>query len=167
MKSRLVLFLTALNLAIAQNFSTPRGISIAGFEAFVNSALSSGWNPAGLIKIYDWNIGMSGYYELNSGFKMHSFAVAKRVSEKQSLSFVYSPGSTLEFIFPSNITINIGNTTFKANYDKKIIYSSSYAFGYALKPTEKLSIGLNTNYITKNISETTYKVQTTDSLPNI
>jgi hypothetical protein len=167
MKSRLVLFLTALNLAIAQNFSTPRGISIAGFEAFVNSALSSGWNPAGLIKIYDWNIGMSGYYELNSGFKMHSFAVAKRISERQSLSFVYSPGSTLEFIFPSNITINIGNTTFKANYDKKITYSSSYAFGYALKPTEKLSIGLNTNYITENISETTYKVQTTDSLPNI
>ncbi len=167
MKPRLALFLTALNLAIAQNFSTPRGISIAGFEAFVNSALSSGWNPSGLIKIYDWNIGMSGYYETNSGFRIHSFAIAKRISERQSLSFIYSPGSTLEFIFPSNVTLNIGNTTFKANYDKKITYSSSYAFGYALKPTERLSIGLYTNYITENFSETTYKVQSTDSLPNI
>jgi hypothetical protein len=138
MKPRLVLFLTALNLAIAQNFSTPRGISIAGFEAFVNSALSSGWNPAGLIKIYDWNIGMSGYYELNSGFKMHSFAVAKRVSEKQSLSFVYSPGSTLEFIFPSNITINIGNTTFKANYDKKIIIFIKLCFWIRLETHRKV-----------------------------
>lgn len=167
MRLRLLFLFSALNLAIAQNLTSPQATGMAGFSTFTNSALSFTLNPAGLMRIYDWNIGLTAYLEPNSGTKMHSFGVAKRISENQSIGFLYSPGSTLEFIFPSNITINLGNTTLTAEFNKKISYALNYTLGYALKPTEKIYFGFLTSYLTQTLSETGYKIISTDSLPNL
>ncbi|CUS95762.1 hypothetical protein JGI7_02314, partial [Candidatus Kryptonium thompsonii] len=112
----LVLLFTALNLAVAQNLTSPQATAVAGFSTFVNSALSSTVNPAGLMRIYDWNIGLTGYYKTYSGTKMHSIGIAKRLTETQSLGFIYSPGSSIEFVFPSTVTINIGTSTLRAEF---------------------------------------------------
>ncbi len=167
MKLRLLFLFSALNLAIAQNLTSPQATGMAGFSTFTNSALSFTLNPAGLMRIYDWNIGLTAYFEPNFGTKMHSFGVAKRISETQSVGFLYSPGSMLEFIFPSNITINLGNTTLTAEFSRKITYTSNYTFGYAFKPTEKINLGFSTSYVTQTLLETRYKIISTDSLPNL
>ncbi len=164
MRLRLLSSFIALNLAVGQNLLSPQATAMAGFSAFTNSALSFTLNPAGLIRIYDLNLGLS-YFTTNSTAGMHSFGIAKRISESQSVAFLYSPGSALEFTFPSNITINVGGTILKTEFDKKITYSSNYAFGYAIKPTNKIYLGLSTSYVSQVISETNYKVQPTDSLP--
>jgi len=165
MKLRLILFFTALNLAVAQNLTSPQ--TIAGFSPFVNSVLSSTLNPAGLTRVYDWNVGLMGYYTKHLGSGMHSVGIAKRFNEKQTIGFIYSPGAVLEFIFPSPVSINIGNSILNAEFQRKIVYSSNYAFAYALKLSNETSIGLSTRYISQNFFETDYKIQSTDSLPNI
>lgn len=167
MKLRLLFLFSALNLAIAQNLTSPQATGMAGFSTFTNSALSFKLNPAGLMRIYDWNIGLTAYFEPNFGTKMHSFGIAKRITENQSIGFLYSPGSTLEFILPSNITIDIGDTKLTAEFSRKITYASNYTLGYALKPIEKIYLGLSTSYITQTFSETEYKIISTDSLPNL
>lgn len=165
MKLRLVLFFTALNLAVAQNFTSSQATATAGFSPFVNSILSSLLNPAGLIRIYDWNIGLTGYYSNYSGIKMYSLGMAKRLNHLHSIGFIYSPGAVLELIFPSTLSINIGNSIIKAEAQQKITYLSNYALLYAFKPIDKISVGLSTEFISQSLSETVYKVQLTDSLP--
>ena len=163
----LVLLFTALNLAVAQNLTSPQATAVAGFSTFVNSALSSTVNPAGLMRIYDWNIGLTGYYKTYSGTKMHSIGIAKRLTETQSLGFIYSPGSSIEFVFPSTVTINIGTSTLRAEFQRKITYSSNYTLTYALKLSNKISLGSSVQYISQNLVETGYKIQPTDSLPQV
>lgn len=167
MKLRLLFLFSVLNLAIAQNLTSPQATGMAGFSTFTNSALSFKLNPAGLMRIYDWNIGLTAYFEPKFGTKMHSFGVAKRITENQSIGFLYSPGSTLEFIFPSNITINLGNTNLTAEFSRKITYASNYTLGYALKPAEKIYLGFSTSYVVQTLLETGYKIISTDSLPNL
>lgn len=165
MKLRLILFFTALNLAVAQNFTSSQATATAGFSPFVNSVLSSLLNPAGLIRIYDWNIGLTGYYSNYSGIKMYSLGIAKRLNHLHSIGFIYSPGAVLELIFPSTLSINTGNSIIKAESQQKITYSLNYALMYAFKPLDKISVGLSTQFISQSLSETVYKVQFTDSLP--
>ncbi len=169
MKLRLLAILTAFNLvgAVAQNLTSPQATAMSGFSVFTNSALSFTLNPAGLTRIYDWNIGLTGYYQSNAGTKMSSFGIAKRVSENQSVGFMYSPGSKIEFIFPSNITIKSGDVILNAEFDRKIDFSSDYALGFGWRLNDKLQLGFSTNYINQKFSETKYNVKATDSLPHI
>lgn len=169
MKLRLLVFLTAFNLVkiLAQNLTSPQATAMSGFSVFTNSALSFVLNPAGLTKIYDWNIGLTGYYQSNAGTKMLSFGIAKRISENQSIAFMYSPGSKIELLFPSNITIKSGDLILNVEFDKKIDFSSNYGLGWALRLNDKLKIGISSNYINQTFSETRYNIQPTDSLPHI
>ncbi len=168
MKLRLfVLFFTALNLAVTQNLTSPQATAVASFSTFANSALSSAVNPAGLMRIYDWNIGLTGYYKIYSGTKMHSIGIAKRLTETQSLGFIYSPGSSIEFVFPSILSINIGNSILNAEFQRKITYSANYTLAYALRLSNKISLGSLIQYISQNLIETGYKIQPTDSLPQV
>ncbi len=169
MKLRLFVILTAFNLVkiSAQNLTSAQATAMPGFSVFTNSALSFSLNPAGLTKIYDWNIGLTSYYQSNAGTKMLSFGIAKRISENHSVGFMYSPGSKIEIIFPSNITIKSGDLILNAEFDKKINLASNYSLGWALKLNDKLKIGLSSNYINQTFSETKYNVQSTDSIPRI
>lgn len=165
MKLRLILFSIGLNLVIIQSLISQPMIN--DISTFTNSALSSMHNPAGLIKIYDWNFGIASQYTIGSNLSLHSFGIAKRLNEIQTIGFVYLPGAVLEFIFPSALLINTGNSSLSAEFQQKIVYSSNYALSHAFKLTDKFSIGLSTQHISQEFFETSYKIQLLNSLPNI
>jgi hypothetical protein len=163
-----LLAILAFNIAMAQHLSSPRGVSIAGFTSLPNSALSFEWNPAGLIRISDWNIGISNYLDINQGnMLMQSLSFAKRISYRHSIGFKYSPGTYMEFLFPSNIVINSGGVTLKADFDKKVQYSLNYVAGYSYMLGENLSIGLSAHHYVEKITDAIYEVRGPDTASSV
>ncbi len=147
----------------AQYFSSARGTALAAYSAIVNDPSALDWNPAGLSRISNWELGFTGYFTLtsiNQSLLFHEAVVARKFSPQHSGALRISPSTKLDFSVPTTFIYDDSSAFFITQYDKQISYRERFSAGYAFQPYEKFSVGLSTHYIEESVTDTRYSIDT-------
>jgi hypothetical protein len=140
-----------------QSLSNARSMALAAFGASVKDTRGFDSNPAGLVGIRDWEFTTSTYSAVsNRGFVFQGLTFGKRFLENEAVALQYSPGSLLEFVVPSGLTITTGDSVI--SLDQKVSYSEVFSFGFAHKFSDKLSVGLGGRVRTEKVTDTQYRI---------
>jgi hypothetical protein len=147
--------------AAGQHLSSARGIGLAAFTASSDDLSSLDWNPAGLVLVRDWQVGVTNFLGLASndrsnGLVFHNTGIAKQFLSNNAVGIRYAPGNTSEFIIPSSFTVIDSVTGIQAKVDKQISYAERYALGYGLRFNEDLSFGISARYREEQITDTQF-----------
>jgi hypothetical protein len=146
-------------MASAQHLGSARGIAIGAFTPVVADASAIDWNPAGLTGIRDWEITGGNYFESRggeSGLLFHGAGLGKRLAPEHAAALRVTPGLTLELAVPSKFVV--GDSSFTAEYEKEISYRDVFAFGYAFRPGQELSLGASAHFLEEKVTDTEYAI---------
>jgi hypothetical protein len=112
----------------------------------------------------DWELlGTTYYAPLGNGrtTTLELVGLGKRFAEAHAAALRLSPGMALDFIVPSEFSVNDSTSSFVTTFDKKISYTESYAFGYAVRAFHGLSLGVSAHYLDEKVTGTEYSVDST------
>lgn len=154
-----LIMLASAQIARAQHLSSARGVAVGAFTNFTNDINSIDWNPACLIYIKDWEFNATNFITTSgpAGITLQSIGVGKKFFNNHSAAIRYSPGSVLEFIIPTTLSIiDTNGNSITTKFDKKISFIQSYSLGYGYHLTDKLSLGFSARFIDTKVSDTKY-----------
>src|ERR1041385_6688034 len=157
----LVIVMLAHNTTYSQHLSSARAIGMAASTSLAEGLNALDWNPAGLIRLKDWDLEATSFYPLKGTDRSVSFqmiGIGKRFVTDHAAALRLSPGSTLEFIVPS--TFKFQNSTPPISFDKKISYLERYALGYAFRMGDYVTLGMSAHYLEQEVTDTRYSVDT-------
>ncbi len=149
----------SIQIARAQHLSSARGIGVGAFTNFTTDINSIDWNPAGLIYIKDWEFNITNFIPTSHPAKLslQSIGIGKNIFNDHSAAVRYSPGSVLEFIIPTTLSIiDTNGNSITTKFDKKISFNQSYSLGYGYQITDELSLGFSARFIDTKVSDTKY-----------
>ncbi len=159
-----MIFFTAMitisNKLIGQNLNSARGTALGANITTSEYIYSIEWNPACLITLNDWSIGLSNFLNTSSNsnnLTLYSMGIGKRFFLNQAAAILYSPGKRLRFVVPSTFSVydSAGNAI-TTKFNQRITMSQLYSFGYAYGIDDDISIGLNGRYFENEIEDTRY-----------
>ncbi len=147
----------------SQHLGSARAIGTGANTAMSGDIHAIDWNPAGLIKLKDWDLETTVAFPMNDdsrSLSFHSSSIGKRFMTDHAAAFRISPGLILEFVVPSTFKFEDSTTSFVTNFDRKISYAEKYALGYAFRVTDEVSVGLSAHYLEERVSDTKYSIDT-------
>jgi hypothetical protein len=153
----------SMTVTYAQHLGSARGTAMAAFTAPASDAMAIDWNPAGLIRVNDWELSVSGFSTISSSSpttSFHSAALARRFGADHAAAFRISPGHALEFLVPSTIVVGDSSNPLVTTFDKRINYYERYSLGYSFRPVEDISFGVDARFLEEQITDTKYSVDT-------
>jgi hypothetical protein len=143
----------------AQSLITARQIGLAAYGAAVRDSRGFSVNPAGLVRIRDWDFAATTYASPSlgqDGFVFHGLTFGKRFLENEAAAFQYSPGTTMKFVVPP--TINIDPPNNPTSNDREIQYSEPFSIGAAHRFVKEFSVGLGARFRRETLTQTTYEI---------
>ncbi|MDL1892396.1 hypothetical protein FBQ87_05840, partial [Sphingobacteriales bacterium CHB3] len=121
-----------LSNTYGQSLFSARATAVGAYAPFVGDTRGFVSNPAGLVGLRDWEFTTSTYFaRSDNGFVFHGLALGKRFLDDFAVGVQYSPGSLLEFLIPSGLSINTGDSV--VSLDKRVSYSEDFAIGFAYR----------------------------------
>jgi hypothetical protein len=165
--SVVIMTFVSIHILSSQHFTSARAMAMGAFTALASDADAIDWNPAGLTGIPDWELlGTSYYTPLGNGrtAALELVGLGKRFAEAHAASLRVSPGMTLDFVVPSEFSLKDSTSSFVTTFDKKISYTESYAFGYAIRALRDLSIGVSAHFLDEKVTDTEYAVDSTGTI---
>lgn len=124
-----------------QSLFSARATAIGAYAPFVNDTRGFANNPAGLVGLRDWEFTTSTYIaQSEGGFVFHGLTFGKRFYDDYAVAVQYSPGSLLEFLVPSGLTVNTGDSVI--SLDKKATSFSTKLITLATFPMAVLSASI-------------------------
>jgi len=142
--------------AHTQTLFTARALALGAYSASVNDLRGFDINPAGLVGIRDWDFNTSTYGSISGGFNGFVFqglSFGKRFLENDAVAIQYSPGSLLEFVFPTSVTLEGSATT---SVDRRVEYSEPFSIGYGHRISDQLAAGVAARLRAEKVTETEY-----------
>ena len=156
---------TGHHILSAQHFTSARAAAMGAFTALAGDVNAVDWNPAGLTGVPEWEVlGTSYYSPLGNGrtATIQLVGLGKRFAGgDHAASLRLSPGSVMDFVLPSEFSFRDSTSSFVTTFDKKISYAETYAFGYALRISRDLSLGVATHFLEQKVTDTEYSVDST------
>lgn len=152
-------------LAQAQSLTDARSVGMGAYFPAVSDARDFPLNPAGLVRIRDWDLNVSTYLTPGAqpvGFVFHEIAVGKRFLGDEAFAFRYAPGSSVRFVIPPVVTF--GDATTPASNDREITYDENFALGYAHRFSQNLSAGIGARVRREEVTDTRYQIITRDTI---
>ncbi|MBX2990412.1 MAG: transglutaminase domain-containing protein [Bacteroidetes bacterium] len=146
-----------LSNTYGQSLFGARATALGAYAPFVTDTRGFVSNPAGLVGLRDWEFTTSTYIaRSDNGFVFHGLALGKRFLDDFAIGVQYSPGSLLEFLVPSGLSINTGDSV--VSLDKRVAYSEDLAIGLAYRFDEDFSAGIGGRVRREKVSDTQYKL---------
>lgn len=158
-----VVMMMLTSTTYGQHLSSARGTAFGAYTAMSTGTSSLDWNPASLVFVRDWELSLSNYVPIltkTSGIVLHSATLTKRFLGDHAVSLRYSPGKALEFVVPTTFQFADSNVVVETTFDQKILYEEPYALGYAYRVSGHFSVGFSGRFMTENVSDTKYFVDT-------
>lgn len=150
-----------LSNTYGQSLFSARATAVGAYAPFVADTRGFVSNPAGLVGLRDWEFTTSTYFaRSDNGFVFHGLALGKRFLDDFAVGVQYSPGSLLEFLIPSGLSINTGDSV--VSLDKRVSYSEDFAIGFAYRFDGDFSVGIGGRIRREKVSDTQYKL-----IPNV
>ncbi len=147
----------------SQSLKSARATSVAGYSVFSEGIGSLDWNPAGLVKLKDWQIEASYFAPMfgsTRSVSLHTVAAGKRFLNDHAAAMQLTPGNVLEFVVPSTFVIQDSSNPVVSTYDKTINYTERYSLGYAVRLNDELALGFSARFLETKITDTKYSVDT-------
>lgn len=146
-----------LSQTYGQSLLSARAVALGIHGAFVNDTRGFTANPAGLVGIRDWEFTTSTYTARSAdGFVFHGLTFGKRFLDDEAVAFQYSPGSLIEFIVPSGVSISTGDSV--VSLDQKISYTEDFAFGFAHRFAGDFAMGISARMRQEKVTDTEYRL---------
>jgi hypothetical protein len=157
---------TSLSMALppsipAQHLGSARAVGIGAATAFARDLYALDWNPAGLVNMRDWTLSATDYLSSSgpsNSFSFQSAGVGRRFSIDHAAALSVSPGTSIEFVVPSTLSIPDSTRSGVIQFDQKISYNERYSLGYAFRPHADIALGLSLHFLEEKVSETKYAV---------
>lgn len=146
----------------AQSLSDARSLGLAAYSTSVNDGRGYLANPAGLVDMRDWSFNTTTNLLTagkTRGFVFQGFSLARRFLENHAVVVQYSPGTSLEFVFPTSLVLGSGGEP--VSFDKRVSYDEHFSFGYAYRPLTELSVGVSTRSRKSTITDSQLSTQDT------
>jgi hypothetical protein len=142
----------------AQPLLSPRAVGLGAYGASVKDSRDFVANPSGLVGMKDWDFNATTYVPASSGtgggFVFGGFGAGKRFLEDHALAAQYTPGTLLEFVLPSTISVNgVGIAS-----DIKISYAEPAAAAYAYRFSQRFSAGVEGRFRTQTVNDPRYEL---------
>jgi hypothetical protein len=153
------------SLADAQSFSDARSLAIGAMPAAVRDTREFPTNPAGLVRLRDWELSLGTYTDIStaqSGFVFQGLTIGRRFLENDAAAFRYTPGSELTFVIPP--VLFIGETNTPASSDREITYREPYALAYAHRISGQFSVGIGARNRLERVLDTRYQIIIRDTI---
>ena len=144
----------------AQTLFNPRAIALGAYSAVVNDARGFDINPAGIVGIRDWDFSTATYAFTSGatgGFVFQGLSFGKRFLQDNAVAAQYSPGTSLEFLLPTN---PIHNTSGPVSFDKRIKYEERFALSYARKFSDLFAAGIGVRSREETVTDAQYQLDT-------
>lgn len=168
MGRRGVLLIGALMVQVpahAQSYGDARSLAIGAMTAAVRDTREFAANPAGLVRMRDWDLTIGSYTDpsgVGSGFIFQGLAIGKRFLEHDAAAFRYTPGASLSFIVPP--VLSLGDQNLPESADREITYREPYAVAYAHRFSEAFSIGIAARNRQEKVVDTRYQLIVRDTI---
>lgn len=149
--------------AYPQSLLAPPALGMGSRIASVGDTRGFDANPAGIIRMRDWDLTVSSYVApggQTGGMVFQSIALGKLFLDRHALAFQYSPGRTMEFIIPT--TVFLGGSTPVSN-DEQLEYNERFCFSYAFSMSQVLSVGATARWRTARATDTQFELREVDT----
>lgn len=147
----------------AQTLFSARTMGLGAYGAMVTDACGFDVNPAGIAWIRDWDFGTATYTSTsgeNAGFVFHGLSFGKRFLEDNAVAAQYTPGASLEFLLPTNLS-QVTNTP--VSFDKRIRYEEPFALAFARKFSDEVAAGVGVRRLEEKVTDTQYQLDPGDT----
>jgi hypothetical protein len=144
----------------AQTLFNPRAIALGAYSASVNDIRGFDINPSGIVGIRDWDFSTATYAFTSGssgGFVFQGMSFGKHFLEDNAVAVQYSPGTSLEFLLPTN---PIHSTSGPVSFDKRIKYEERFALGYARKFSDLFAVGVGVRSREATVTDAQYQLDT-------
>jgi hypothetical protein len=148
--------------AYTQAIFAPRAVALGGYAAPVHDTRGFTANPTGLTEIRDWDFTAATSRSTairGSAFVFEGFGLAKRFLQRHAVAFQYTPGSVLDFVQPSTVSV-IG---LNIPTDRQVTYSEPLAVAYAVRISDAFSCAVQGRLRTEKISDPQYQFEIKDT----
>ena len=149
----------------AQSFSDARSLAIGAMQAAVRDTREFPTNPAGLVRLRDWELSLGTYTDpstAKNGFVFQGLTIGRRFLENDAAAFRYTPGSEVSFVIPP--VLFLGETNTPASSDREITYREPYALAYAHRFGSQLSAGIGARNRLERVVDTRYQIIIRDTI---
>jgi len=147
----------------AQTLFSARTMGLGAYSALVTDTRGFDINPAGIAWIRDWDFGTATYTSTSGrdgGFVFQGLSFGKRFLENNSVAAQYTPGTSLEFLLPTNLS---QVTKTPVSFDKRIKYEEPFAFAYARKFSDEVAAGVGVRRLEEKVTDTQYQLDPGDT----
>jgi hypothetical protein len=149
----------------AQSFSDARSLAIGAMPAAVRDTREFPTNPAGLVRLRDWELSLGTYSDpltAKNGFVFQGLTLGRRFLENDAAAFRYTPGSELTFVVPP--VLLLGETNTPASSDREITYREPYALAYAHRFSSQFSVGIGARNRQERVVDIRYQIIIRDTI---
>lgn len=134
-------------------FPGARANALSGaFTTLANNSESVFWNPAGLSKVYGWDLAV-GYTDWFMDVKLYNFSASYSMGDYGTLGFlgIFSDVGSIEVTRVDRL--GFVNGVYNPGLTGEVFSPSSFALGvsYAKTVTDKFSFGLTMKYVRENL----------------
>jgi hypothetical protein len=151
--------------ASAQTLVDARALGLGAYAPVVSDTREFSSNPAGLVRMRDWDMSVSTYLNPGttpSGFVFHGLTLGKRFYGTEAVALRYTPGSSIRFVIPP--VLILGEAFTPESNDREIAYNEQFAFAYAHRFTSSLSAGIGVRVRQEEVTDTRYQIIVRDTI---
>lgn len=145
-----------------QAIFSPRSVATGSLGAGVIDVRGFTANPAGLIGMREWDLGVAtsiATARSGQGFVFEGFQFGRKFLEQHAIAVQYTPGTSIDVDEPATVTVAGVNIP----ADRKISYAEPVAVAYAFRASDQWSFGVQARMRTETINDPQYKFQIKDT----
>lgn len=138
---------------------------MGAYTASVRDSREFTANPAGMVRIKDWDFSTTTYTPVNTsggGFVFHGISFGKRFLDREAVAFQYTPGTLISFVTPSTLSIN--GSELPASTDRTIEYSQVFSVAFAHRLLDRVSLGVSGRFRREKLTDTQYQLVVRDTI---
>lgn len=146
-----------------QSMLAPRAMGTGALLASVRDTRGFDINPAGLVRIRDWDLTVSSFTSpggRTSGAVFQGISLGKKFFDRHAVAFQYTPGTVLNFVVPSTVVL-AGSTP--VSTDEQVEYGEHFSLSYAMEILPGLSAGITGRVRTTRVTDTRFTLRDLDT----